>query len=84
LRLDTAAWQAAMGTPPEQLPLPDTPPNGAFEAARTLLAALGAMDDEARVTRDGERMAALGAHPRLAAMMLSARDANEAALAADL
>lgn len=84
LRLDTAAWQAAMGTPPEQLPLPDAPPNGAFEAARTLLVALGAMDEDARVTPDGERMAALGAHPRLAAMMLSARDASEAALAADL
>ncbi|MBB2203898.1 ATP-dependent helicase HrpB [Gluconacetobacter takamatsuzukensis] len=84
LRLDTAAWQAAMGTPPEQLPLPDTPPNGAFEAARALLGALGAMDDDARVTPEGERMAALGAHPRLAAMMLSARDASEAALAADL
>ncbi|MBB2155529.1 ATP-dependent helicase HrpB [Gluconacetobacter diazotrophicus] len=84
LRLDTAAWQAAMGTAPDELPLPDAPPNGAFEAARALLLALGALDDDARITAEGERMAALGAHPRLAAMMLAARDAGEAALAADI
>ncbi|CAP55401.1 ATP-dependent helicase HrpB [Gluconacetobacter diazotrophicus] len=83
LRLDTAAWQAAMGTAPDELPLPDAPPNGAFEAARALLLALG-VDDDARITAEGERMAALGAHPRLAAMMLAARDAGEAALAADI
>ncbi|MBB2191492.1 ATP-dependent helicase HrpB [Gluconacetobacter azotocaptans] len=84
LRLDTAAWQAAMGTPPEALPLPDTPPNGAFAAARTLLADLGALDAEGRITPAGQRMAALGAHPRLAAMMLAAGDPAEAALAADI
>jgi ATP-dependent helicase HrpB len=84
LRLDTAAWQAAMGTAPDELPLPDAPPHGAFEAARTLLAALGALDEDGRITAEGERMAALGAHPRLAAMMLAARDADEAALAADI
>ncbi|MBB2202929.1 ATP-dependent helicase HrpB [Gluconacetobacter tumulisoli] len=84
LRLDTAAWQAAMGTPPDALPLPDAPPNGAFEAARTLLADLGALDDAGRITPAGQRMAALGAHPRLAAMMLAARDPAEAALAADI
>lgn len=84
LRLDTAAWQEAMGTDPADLPFPDTPPNGAFEAGRSLLQALGALDDDARITPEGTRMASLGAHPRLAAMMLAARGPGECALAADI
>ncbi|WP_415553707.1 ATP-dependent helicase HrpB [Komagataeibacter rhaeticus] len=84
LRLDTAAWQEAMGTDPADLPFPDLPPNGAFEAGRSLLQALGALDDDARITPEGTRMAALGAHPRLAAMMLAARTAPERALACDI
>ncbi|GCE83598.1 ATP-dependent helicase HrpB [Komagataeibacter diospyri] len=84
LRLDAAAWQDAMGTAPADLPFPDTPPNGAFEAGRSLLQALGALDDDARITREGTRMAVLGAHPRLAAMMLTARTPAERAMAADI
>ncbi|MGS0648200.1 ATP-dependent helicase HrpB [Komagataeibacter melomenusus] len=84
LRLDAAAWQEAMGTAPADLPFPDTPPNGAFEAGRSLLEALGALDEAGRITREGTRMAALGAHPRLAAMMLAARTPPERAMAADI
>ena len=39
---------------------------------------------QGRITDAGRRMAALGAHPRLAAMMLAAGTPGEAALAADL
>ncbi|MBY4641129.1 ATP-dependent helicase HrpB [Gluconacetobacter entanii] len=84
LRLDTAAWQAAMGTVAAELPFADTPPNGAFEAARSLLIALGALSEDGRITQAGVQMAQLGSHPRLAAMMLAARTPEEAALAADL
>lgn len=80
LALDCAAW----GTPPAALPFPDPPPAGALAAAGALLADLGALDDAGRITQAGRRMAALGAHPRLAAMMLAARDPAEASLAADL
>ena len=80
LLLDCAAW----GTAPGDLPFPDPPPAGALAAARALLAGLGAVDAAGRVTPQGRRMAALGAHPRLAAMMLSANGPEEAALAADL
>ena len=38
----------------------------------------------ARITEAGRRMAQLGAHPRLAAMLLAAETDAEAALAADL
>ena len=79
LVLDCLAW----GTAPEALPFPDAPPTGALATARALLVQLGATDGAA-LTPTGTRMAALGAHPRLAAMMLAAGSAGEAALAADL
>ncbi len=80
LLLDCAAW----GTAPGDLPFPDPPPAGALAAAGALLAGLGAVDAAGRITPQGRRMAALGAHPRLAAMMLSAEGPGPAALAADL
>ena len=82
--LDAAAWAKTMGTPAAALPLPDPPPAGAMAAATSLLTGLGALDEEGAITPLGARMAQLGAHPRLAAMMLAARDPAEAALAADL
>jgi ATP-dependent helicase HrpB len=80
LALDCAAWGAA----PEALALPDQPPAGALAAAYALLEKLGAVTAERRITEAGRAMAELGAHPRLAAMMFSARDAGEKALAAEL
>ncbi len=80
LVLDCAAW----GTPPSELPFLDLPPAGAAAAATALLTELGALAANGRITEVGRRMAALGAHPRLAAMMLAARTSGEAALAADL
>jgi len=80
LLLDCAAW----GTAPADLPFPDPPPLGALAAAAALLAGLGAIDAAGRITPQGHRMARLGAHPRLAAMMLSAEGPGQAALAADL
>ncbi len=78
--LDCAAW----GADPAALPLPDPPPAGALAAARGLLVGLDALDAEGRITQAGRDMAALGAHPRLAAMMRSASTPPEQALAADL
>jgi ATP-dependent helicase HrpB len=80
LALDCAGWGAA----PADLPFPDPPPAGALSAAQDLLRELGALDAAGRITEAGRRMAALGAHPRLAAMMLAAETEGEAALAATL
>jgi ATP-dependent helicase HrpB len=80
LALDCAAWGAA----PDQLAFPDPPPAGTLAAAYALLADLGALDGQRRITQRGRDMARLGAHPRLAAMMLAAGDPGEAAMAADL
>jgi len=80
LALDCAAWGAA----PADLPFPDSPPAGPLAAAQALLVDLGALDEAGRITPQGRLMAQLGAHPRLAAMMLAADTPGEAALAADL
>lgn len=80
LALDCAAW----GTPVADLPFLDPPPAGAFAAARALLADLGALDAEGRLTAAGRDMARLGAHPRLAAMMLAAATPAARARACDL
>jgi ATP-dependent helicase HrpB len=79
LVLDCAAW----GTPPGELKFQDQPPQGALTAAAALLTELGALRD-GKITPLGQRMAGLGAHPRLAAMMLAADTPGEQALAADL
>jgi ATP-dependent helicase HrpB len=81
LVLDCAAW----GAVPAALAFLDPPPpQGALAAAGGLLVELGALDAEGRITATGRRMAALGAHPRLAAMMLAATNPAEASLAADI
>jgi ATP-dependent helicase HrpB len=80
LALDCAAW----GAPPATLAFADPPPSGPLAAAGALLAELGALDAGGRITATGRRMAGLGAHPRLAAMMLAAATPGAAALAADL
>ncbi len=80
LCLDCAAW----GTAPEMLAFADPPPAAALASARALLRALGAFDAGGAITDRGRAMARLGAHPRLAAIMLAAGNPTEAALAADL
>jgi ATP-dependent helicase HrpB len=80
LVLACAAW----GERPEDLPFVEAPPAGALTAARALLADLGALDGELRLTALGREMAKLRAAPRLAAMMCAADSPQERALAADL
>ena len=78
LVLDCAAW----GTAPGDLSFPDPPPAGALAAGAALLRQLGALGDDGRITDLGRSMASLGAHPRLAAMMLTAAGPGPQSLAA--
>jgi ATP-dependent helicase HrpB len=80
LVLECAAW----GTAPADLAFQDKPPAGALAAAAALLKDLGALDGQDRITTNGRAMVRIGAHPRLAAMMLTATTGEQAALAADL
>ncbi|QXD17030.1 ATP-dependent helicase HrpB [Rhodocaloribacter litoris] len=81
LVLDLAAWGVY---DPAAIAWLDPPPPPAFEQARDLLRRLGALDASGRLTDEGRRMAALPLHPRLAHMLLQARNLGLHALAADL
>ncbi len=65
--LDLAAWGAPGG---EGLTLLEAPPVVGMNAATELLRRLDAIDDGGRITERGRRMAAVGAHPRLARALL--------------
>jgi len=62
----------------------DPPPPAALARARTLLDWLGALDHAGRITPHGRRMAQLGTHPRLAHMLLRAREEGTLGVACDL
>ena len=68
---------------PSQLSWLDTPPAVNLAAARRLLTQLGALADE-RLTAKGQKMAAQGNDPRLAAMLVAADSDDEVATAARL
>ncbi|WP_112873530.1 ATP-dependent helicase HrpB [Paracoccus endophyticus] len=75
LALELAAWGSAEG-----LVFLTPPPAAALAEARALLAGLGALDADGRITGHGRAMAALPLHPRLAHMLLVAgRDAADLA-----
>lgn len=62
----------------------DAPPSAAFAKARELLAELGALDADGRLTAHGRAMSSLGVHPRLAHLLLMARERGAVSLACDL
>jgi ATP-dependent helicase HrpB len=80
LALDLAAW----GTPATELRWLDPPPAATLASARDLLTRLGALDAAGRITKHGHAMHELAAHPRLAHMLLAARDHGAGAAAAEL
>ncbi len=69
---------------PARLPLLDAPPAAALDEARRRLAALGATDAGGRLTEHGRAIAALPLEPRLAHMLIDARDRGFGAAAADV
>lgn len=81
LVLELAAWGVQE---PSELNWLDPPPAGAVAQAKELLVSLGALDVEGRITATGQRMAALPVHPRLARMLVGARETPAASMACDL
>ncbi len=72
LALDLAVW----GTDAASLSWLDAPPSATLASARDLLRRLDALGEHDRVTPHGRAMHELGAHPRLAHMLLAARAAE--------
>jgi len=59
-----------------QLTWMDLPPSTSLHHAKTLLQNLGALDEDHSITAHGRAMAQYPMHPRLAHMMLKAKDLN--------
>jgi ATP-dependent helicase HrpB len=78
LALTLACWGAEAG----ELAWMDPPPEAALSQARDLLRQLGALDPAGRSTEHGRAMDALGTHPRLAHMLLKAREMAQVETAA--
>ncbi|PKW07146.1 ATP-dependent helicase HrpB [Streptomyces sp. 1222.5] len=76
--LTAFALQAACWGDPDAsgLALLDPPPGGAMAAARSALAAVGAVDSAGRATAVGGRLARLGVHPRLGRALLDTAGAG--------
>jgi ATP-dependent RNA helicase HrpB len=64
---------------PGELRWLDPPPVAAFAQGRELLQLLGALDANGRITTHGTAMSEAGAHPRLAHMLVRAREAGQEA-----
>ena len=79
LLLDVLQW----GCQPDALTWLDDPPEANLRAARALLTRLGALED-GRQTALGQQIAQPGNDPRLAAMLVAAKNADEQATAARL
>lgn len=62
-RLDAAGWGVAAA---DGLPWPTLPPEHSWRKAGDLLASLGAIDGDGKITSRGRRMLRVPAHPRLA------------------
>ena len=81
LLLDCAAWGV---TDPSGLRFLDPPPGPATAEARAMLADLGALNPDGRLTPLGRAVRALPLPPRLARMVLAAAPSGSAGEAADL
>ncbi len=78
--LDLAAW----GSAPEQLAFLDPPPRPALMEAKALLAELGAIDGDGRITDEGQKLRLLPLPPRLARMVVDAAAPGAALDAAEI
>jgi ATP-dependent helicase HrpB len=81
LALELAAWGVR---DVQSLGWLDVPPAAMLDQARELLVRLGALGGDGRITSHGRDMARLPVHPRLAHMLLEARDPGTVPLAARL
>jgi len=81
LILDLASWGVA---DPARLAFLDPPPRAALAEAKALLAELGAIDRDGRITAQGRALRALPLPPRLARMVIDGAAAGAGRLAAEI
>jgi ATP-dependent helicase HrpB len=78
--LDLAAW----GSSADKLAFLDPPPRSALAEAKVLLAELGAIDGDGRLTEEGRKLRRLPLPPRLARMVVDAAAFGAALPAAEI
>jgi len=81
LALELAAWGVSTR---DGLPFIELPPAGGFAQAQELLRELTAVDASNRITAHGRAMARLPLHPRLAHMVIAAKDLGAGQRAAEI
>ena len=81
LALEMSCWGAVDASSLRWL---DPPPAAPLAQARTLLQQLEAIDFANRITAHGRELATVGAHPRLAHLLIKSRKLGAARLACDL
>ncbi|HEY4213271.1 MAG TPA: ATP-dependent helicase HrpB [Steroidobacteraceae bacterium] len=81
LALELASWGVRDASGMRWL---NSPPAATLASARDLLSHLGALDRDGRITSHGREMATIGVHPRLAHMLIRAREIDCLPLAAEL
>jgi ATP-dependent helicase HrpB len=81
LALELSCWGAVDAASLSWL---DAPPAAPLAQARDLLRRLEAVDSAARITPHGRKLEKLGTHPRLAHMLVKAKEHGAARLACDL
>jgi len=81
LVLDCAQWGVS---DPTTLSFLDSPPGPALKEAKSLLAELGALDADGRITVEGKRLRALALPPRLARMIVDSAAFGAAGDAAEI
>jgi ATP-dependent helicase HrpB len=81
LVLDLAQWGVS---DPTALAFLDPPPAPALKEARGLLRELGALDDDGRITAEGNSLRALALPPRLARMIVDSRSFGTTTAAAEI
>jgi ATP-dependent helicase HrpB len=81
LALEMSCWGAVDASSLRWL---DPPPAAPLAQARNLLQQLEAIDAETRITAHGRELATVGAHPRLAHLLIKSRSLGAARLACDL
>ncbi|HEU4654326.1 MAG TPA: ATP-dependent helicase HrpB [Steroidobacteraceae bacterium] len=81
LVLELAQWGVV---DPSKLQWLDAPPAATYNQAADLLKSLQALDADGRITAHGRAMAELSTHPRLAHMILRARDLGQTRTAIEI
>lgn len=81
LALELARWGCQ---DPDQLQWLNPPPKATFSQAQALLQQLGALNKDLRITAHGQQMAQLPLHPRLAHMILEAKQMGAGRLACQI